>query len=170
MENNISSLIRIRPITVNDYKEVIKWSKDDRFCAANGWEKNRSDGELYQWWLRCVNNVSEDFYRMGIEYNQKLIGYADLAFIKDNTAELGIAIGESSLWGKGLGVHSTRCMIDYAVQKLGITIFKAETHISNFRSRKMLEKVGFKEISRGGLEMYLGVENQLIQYKLTVKG
>jgi RimJ/RimL family protein N-acetyltransferase len=158
--------IKIRPLTINDFKIVLNWSKDDNFCLANGWEKNRSEEELYQWWLYCVQNVSEDFIRMGIEFNEKLIGYTDLACIKDNTAEFGIAIGESTLWGKGIGFSSTKCMIDYASKKLGITILNADTHETNIRSKKMLEKIGFKEISRDGTEEYLGVESQLIQYRL----
>lgn len=64
------------------------------------------------WWLHCVNNSAVDFIRMGIEYKEKLIGYIDLACIKETTAELGIAIGESRLWGKGLGVTSALWMID----------------------------------------------------------
>jgi [ribosomal protein S5]-alanine N-acetyltransferase len=43
---------------------------------------------------------------MGIDLEERLVGYADLACIKDNTAELGIAIGESTLWGKGIGANS----------------------------------------------------------------
>jgi len=57
------------------------------------------------------------------------------------------------------------CMMDYA-KKLGITTFKAETHEANVRTRKMLEKIGFKEISRIGCEDYQGKNNQLIQYSL----
>jgi [ribosomal protein S5]-alanine N-acetyltransferase len=160
--------IKIRPFMLEDNKIVLYWSKDDDFCAANGWEKNRSDEELSRWLFNCVNNKKEDFIRMGIEVNDKLIGYADLAFIKDNTAEVGIAIGESKLWGKGIGYKSLVCMMDYASKKLGITVFNAETHETNFRSRKMLKKIGFKEISKIGCEDYLGVETQLIQYRLSL--
>lgn len=42
---------------------------DDTFCLANGWELNRSPEELYKWWLKCINNVAEDFIRMGIQFN-----------------------------------------------------------------------------------------------------
>lgn len=105
---------------------------------------------------------------MGIEWNEKFIGYADLACIKDNIAELGIAIGESELWGKGIGYNAAICMMDYGSKKLGISIFNAETHEANVRSRKMLEKLGFKEISRFGSEEYLGATNQLIQYRLNL--
>ncbi|MEB2298587.1 GNAT family N-acetyltransferase [Lysinibacillus xylanilyticus] len=165
---NLSQCIKIRPLTLNDYEIVLKWSKDDSFCSANGWELNGSPEELYRWWLNCVNNVAEDFIRMGISFNDKLVGYADLACIKDKTAELGIAIGESGLWGKGIGFTSAICMMEFASKKLGMTTFNAETHEANVRSRKMLEKIGFKEISRLGSGEFLGMNSQLIQYKLNL--
>ncbi|TDM16652.1 hypothetical protein [Macrococcoides canis] len=52
-------------------------------------------------------NEYDDFIRLGIELDDKLIGYADLAYIKGNSAELGIAIGESKLWGRGIGFYSS---------------------------------------------------------------
>ncbi|QFT87982.1 Acetyltransferase (GNAT) family protein [Bacillus sp. THAF10] len=102
---------------------------------------------------------------MGIEYNSRLIGYADLANIKDNTAEIGIAIGESKLWGSGIGTKSLEQFMDYAKEILGIYVFEAETHEENIRSKKMLNKLGFVEVSRIGREMYKGSEGQLIQYR-----
>ena len=115
-----------------------------------------------------VNIAKNDFIRMGIEMNKQLIGYVDLACIKDNTAELGIAIGESLLWGKGIGFNAALNMIEYGAKKLEITIFYAETHETNIRCRNMLEKLGFKEISRNGFEEYLGEKEQLIQYRFDI--
>ncbi|MEO4053885.1 GNAT family N-acetyltransferase [Solibacillus sp. CAU 1738] len=168
IENIRLHAIKIRPLTMDDFNSVLHWSKDDYFCLANGWEQNRSDEEVYQWWMRCVNQSSDDFIRKGIEQDGQLIGYADLAFIKGNSAEIGIAIGESELWGKGIGTQATKCMMAYALENLGITVFHAETHETNNRSRKMLEKIGFEEISREGSEQYLGEESQLIQYRMTL--
>ena len=165
-KKNLSHCIKIRPITIEDYETVLKWSKDDAFCTANGWDINRNPKELYRWWLNCVNLESDDFIRMGIEFKEKLIGYADLACMKDNSTEIGIAIGESKLWGKGIGSNSVMLMMEYASREFEITTFKAETHEENIRSRKMLEKIGFKEVSRFGSEEYLGMTSQLIQYCL----
>lgn len=164
---DFSDLIKIRPITLEDFSFVLKWSKDDTFCSANDWEINRNEQELYKWWLHCVNNLPKDFIRLGIEMENKLIGYADLACIMDNTAELGIAIGESTLWGKGIGFKSSMRMMDYAVAHFGITVFNAETHETNIRARKMLDRMGFEEVSRIGTEAYAGVETKLIQYNLS---
>ena len=167
---NLPDSIKLRKLTVKDYETVLNWSKDESFCSANGWELNRNPEELYRWWFRCVNNDAEHFMRMGIEFNEKLIGYADLACIKDNCAELGIAIGESGLWGKGIGITAAKNMIEYASTKLGISTFNAETHETNIRSRKMLEKLGFHETSRVDSGEYLGKNSQLIQYRLNLMG
>ncbi|MFD1929578.1 GNAT family N-acetyltransferase [Sporosarcina siberiensis] len=167
-KTDFSDLIRIRPITIEDFGFVLKWSTNDRFCLANDWDINRNEQELYKWWLHCVSNLSEDFIRMGIEIENKLIGYVDLAYIQDNSAELGIAVGESALWGKGIGFNSSIRMIDYASAHFGITVFKAETHETNIRARRMLERIGFKEVSRIGSEEYLDIETKLIQYKLAL--
>ncbi|MDX8365621.1 GNAT family N-acetyltransferase [Cytobacillus sp. IB215665] len=164
--SKILHCINVRPITMTDYNSVLYWSKDESFCLANGWEYNQNSKKLYQWWLNCVNRKSEEFVRLGITLHERLIGYADLANINNNTAELGIAIGESALWGKGIGFYSAECMMQYGFEELGITVFNAETHEANVRSKKMLGKLGFKEISRVGNEEYLGTTGQLIQYRL----
>ncbi|KGR77272.1 GNAT family N-acetyltransferase [Ureibacillus manganicus] len=160
--------ITIRPLSMDDYETVLKWSKDEVFCSANSWETNRDADEIYQWWLKCVNVLSDDFIRLGIDWNKQLIGYVDLACINNKSAEIGIAIGERSLWGKGIGFLAAKRMVEYASLKLGVTVFNAETHETNFRSRRMLKKLGFKEISRIGMEEYLGLKTQLIQYKLNL--
>ncbi len=159
--------LNIRPITIEDYEYVLSWSKDDQFCLANGWEKNREAEELYSWWLHCVNNMDDNFIRKGIEWNQKLIGYADLVLMDDETAELGIAIGDRTFWGQGIGTKACISMMEYAVENLAIRVFYAETHAANMRSRKMLDKIGFQEISRKGTESYLGVDSQLVQYRIS---
>ncbi|MBD7969295.1 GNAT family N-acetyltransferase [Paenibacillus gallinarum] len=160
--------INLRPLTIDDYNIVLNWSKDDAFCSSNGWEKNRDPEELFRWWNNCIDVVTDDFIRMGIEMNKQLLGYVDLAYIKDNTAELGIAIGDSRLWGKGIGFNAALSMMGYGTKELGVTSFYAETHETNIRSKKMLGKLGFKEISRIGLEEYLGKNEQLIQYRYDI--
>ena len=160
-----TQLIQLCPITMDDFITVLAWSKDDSFCLANGWETNRDKQELYKWWVRCVTNTAKDFKRLGIKESNRLIGYVDLACIEGDTAEFGIAIGDSKVWGKGIGSQAALQLFEFASNNLGITRFTAETHEVNIRSRKMLQKLGFQEISRIGTERYLGNDCTLIQYE-----
>ncbi|KPN96729.1 GNAT family N-acetyltransferase [Lysinibacillus sp. ZYM-1] len=159
-------MVHLRSITIEDFPFVLKWSKDQKFCLANGWGIKRSPEELFQWWLNCVRNASGEFIRMGIEYNGVLLGYADLSNMKQHTAELGVAIGDSSYWGKGIGTHAARCMLTFACENFNLKQLLAETHETNVRARFMLEKIGFIEMSRIGNEEYLGNNCKLIQYSL----
>jgi [ribosomal protein S5]-alanine N-acetyltransferase len=162
--------IKLRPIASSDYDAVLKWSQNETFCLANQWERNQDCHEVYSWWMKCVTNTSKSFIRMGIEYDGKLIGYTDLANISNDSAELGIAIGESSLWGKGIGFEAAQQTFEFASANLGIEVFEAETHETNIRSRKMLERIGFEEVSRIGNEIYLGENSPLIQDRLNFEG
>jgi|GEM_PF-785485 len=155
-----------RTLKNDDYHFVLRWSMDEKFCEANGWRKNLDEEELFSWWQYSVNLNRKDFIRLGIEYKDRLFGYADLAEIQNDSAEIGIAIGESQLWGKGIGTTVTHMFIKYAFEKFGITTFCGETHETNFRSKKMMEKLGFEEASRNGSEIYLNKDTPLIQYKL----
>ena len=157
--------IQLRALQMEDFPVVEKWSNDHAFCLANGWEIDRNEDELYSWWHNCVHIATHDFLRLGIQYKSRLIGYVDLANIHGNRAEIGIAIGESNVWGHGVGSEAVKQLMIYATEKFGTEMFDAETHEANTRSRKMLEKLGFTEISRIGSEVYLGIESRLIQYR-----
>ncbi|WP_259445718.1 GNAT family N-acetyltransferase [Paenibacillus lautus] len=164
----MESLINLRKIKMDDYETVLAWSRNELFCSSNGWEQNRDEKEVYRWWEACVNTPLDDFVRKGIEYKHELIGYTDLAYIKDQTAELGIAIGASHYWGKGIGSEAGRRMMEYGLDEFGITIYYAETNEYNMASRRMLEKLGYKETGREGQEEYRGKEGQLIHYEYKV--
>lgn len=157
--------IKIRNICLNDFPAVLKWSRDGRFCIANGWDINQDEKRLLQWWEKWVNNKSDQFIRWGIDYNDSLVGYIDLVLLNGNGAEIGIAIGDSQLWSKGIGTYTLKLGIEKAEKDFSIRNFYAETHETNTASRKMLEKIGFTEISRKGTEQYLGKITPLIQYK-----
>ena len=162
-------LIQLRPITMYDFTEVLTWSKDDTFCLANGWETNRDKQELNEWWTHCVTNKATNFKRLGIEEGNRLVGYVDLACIEGNSAEFGIAIGNRDVWGKGIGSQAALLLFEFALSELGITRFTAETHETNMRSRKLLQKLGFQEVSRNGTENYLGMDSVPIQYEMIYK-
>ena len=68
--------------------------------------------------------------------------------------------------GKRDWIYASKCMMDYASSHLGLTIFNAETHETNIRAIKMLDRIGFMEVSRVGIEEYLGAETKLVQYRL----
>lgn len=54
------------------------------------------------------------------------------------------------------------------MHELGLKVVYAETHETNSRSRRMLQRLGFEQTSIEGSELYLGEMNRLILYKIEV--
>lgn len=117
-----------RKLKLEDFNAVVDWSRDVHFCEANGWQKNRDHMEVFKWWERCVANQQKDMIRLGIEYKNRLIGYADLAEIKNNSAEIGIAIGDSTLWNAGIGTQMIKKLMNYANEHFELPHF-SERHM-----------------------------------------
>lgn len=62
------------------------------------------------------------------------------------TAETGIFIGEKSFWGQGYGVDVVRTRTRYCFNQLGLQMLRTSHLQGNLRSRRMLEKAGYREI------------------------
>ena len=68
------------------------------------------------------------------------------AHIRHGEAELGIAIGDSSRWGEGLGAAAAAAILRYAFEQLGLNQIRASTVETNVRSVGLLEKLGFRRV------------------------
>ncbi|KAK4577084.1 hypothetical protein RGQ29_027548 [Quercus rubra] len=68
-------------------------------------------------------------------------------FDDPNMAEIEIMIAEPKSRGKGLGKESVLLMMAFAVESLGIHIFRAKIGESNGASLTLFRKLGFEEAS-----------------------
>lgn len=76
---------------------------------------------------------------------QKFIGWIMLNTRELPYPELGYMI-VPEFWGQGYASEITKCLLDHAIQNLGIRRFSACTDMENFSSIKVLEKLGFSQI------------------------
>lgn len=59
------------------------------------------------------------------------------------SAEIGIALKNDSVKGKGLGTEAINLLVGYSFNVLGIKRIAADTVLWNTRSQHVLEKIGF---------------------------
>ena len=62
----------------------------------------------------------------------------------DGTATFGIVIGEPDVWGKGYGTETTRLMVGYGFDVLGLHHIRLDVYASNERAWRAYERAGFK--------------------------
>ena len=79
---------------------------------------------------------------------ERPIGYVFLAHISKShkvARELGIVIGEESLWGHGYGSEAAKLMLEYGFKQLGLHRIELLVFDFNQRARNMYSKLGFVE-------------------------
>jgi RimJ/RimL family protein N-acetyltransferase len=81
---------------------------------------------------------------------KRVIGNCGLHHIdqKNRTATYGILIGEKECWGKGYGTETTRLILDYAFNALGLHAVRLHVYSFNERGRRAYERAGFKLVGR----------------------
>jgi RimJ/RimL family protein N-acetyltransferase len=65
-----------------------------------------------------------------------------------HNAELGIVIGEKSLWGKGYGTEAMRALIEHAFGTLNLHRVFLRVYESNARAIRVYQRIGFIEEGR----------------------
>jgi RimJ/RimL family protein N-acetyltransferase len=64
----------------------------------------------------------------------------------NQTAEIGIFIGNKNYWGKGYGTEALTLLIDYGFKALNLHNIMLRVFGFNGRAKKCYEKIGFREI------------------------
>lgn len=77
----------------------------------------------------------------------RLIGGIGLNTIGRGAAELGYWLTPSA-WGRGYATEAGRAVIDMARHALPLRRLEARHHLDNPGSRRVLEKLGFREVRR----------------------
>ncbi len=60
-----------------------------------------------------------------------------------STCELGVLIGDTSFWGKGIGYEVCKLTIDYAFSQLNIRKILLAVYANNMAAIKVYQKLGF---------------------------
>lgn len=64
------------------------------------------------------------------------------------SAEVGIVIGERSVWGRGYATEALRLLLDFGFTVLGLHHIWLRYFASNQRARAVYDRVGFREVNR----------------------
>ena len=154
----------LRPLRPGDEEAAVRWGADDEFCLATGWSLNLPPQRLREHWLGLLTTPDLTFVRLGVEQGGLLVGFVDLAGLNPQSAEFGIAIGERSLWGQGMGLAAGRLLLGFAFTELGLRQVRAEVHLTNARSHALMRRLGFVAVGQGNSEEYRGEVVPLIRY------
>jgi RimJ/RimL family protein N-acetyltransferase len=138
------SLVRLAARTPEDYSIMAKWWENDEFIRLldTGVSRPRSAQGIEDWETRESENVF--LFRFRTLADDMLIGFGDLEVNWPNqSAFLGIGIGDPAYWGKGYGSDGLSLLLRFGFNELGLHRIGLNVISNNTRAIRLYEKTGF---------------------------
>ena len=103
-----------------------------------------------EWFDNLVKRHTDRTFSIVVREGQRMIGNVGLMSVnhQHGTAELGIAIGDKSAWGRGYGSEAVRLIADYGFTFLGLHTIYLWHASFNERGHHAYLKAGFKVAGR----------------------
>jgi aminoglycoside 6'-N-acetyltransferase len=146
----------IRPMSVNDYKIMTKWLSDEKVLKY--YEEPSSDLEMVIKKFEPRINGNHYVTPCIVDYKDNSIGYIQFyKFSKEKLEEYGYKtnqlafgidqfIGETHLWGKGIGTLMISLILEYINNKESSANIILDVKKTNERAIACYMKCGFNKI------------------------
>jgi RimJ/RimL family protein N-acetyltransferase len=127
----------IRPIVEDDLELMLAWRNNPKIYKYLNSKNNKLSWEHHYNWYKNLKNA--EYYM--IIFDNRRIGIVNVINLDKEYPELGVIIGETSLWGKGKGSEAVKLLID-DLHRRGYRKLCATTNKKNKGSNKIWNKFG----------------------------
>lgn len=133
--------MRLRPLTEADYPLTMAWRSNPLVYGGFYSQTRPLLWEEHIAWIKARN---QDWRNLIIVYEDRPVGVITICQLDHWEPEVGIYIGEVSLWGQGVGKEAVMQGLEYiksqGKQSCHTTILK-----SNERALRLAKSLGFKK-------------------------
>lgn len=157
MNRNIETeRLILRPLTVNDAKDVFEWVGDPIVNRFMPYPLYKSIDQVERWICSLVEDENE--FGFCLKDTGKVIGAGSITFDPERNAyELGYNVNRA-FWGNGYATEASKAIIQWAYKELGARAFCANHATVNVASGNVIKKCGFAFDHYGQYSRYDGSE------------
>ena len=162
----------LRPFEVKDLEDFFEYASVEGVGECAGWNHHEN--------IEVSKDILTDFIRgkktfaLVYKENNKVIGSLGLEESKEDIyklnpfasfVELGYVLSKD-YWGKGLMTEASKRVIEFIFSDLGVDYITVCHFVENDRSRRVIEKLGFKYVCEGVFKTREGREITSLYYLL----
>lgn len=141
--------IHLRPLDITDADGPYpQWLNDPDVCRYNSHGESLYTREMALAYIRSVtDNPTIQAFAICLNENSRHIGNIALQQVsaKNKSAELAILIGDSSVYGQGIGFESCSLLMTYGFGSLHLHRIHCGTHADNTAMKKLALSLGMRE-------------------------
>jgi diamine N-acetyltransferase len=140
--------IRLRGVEREDLPLYVKWLNDPEVVSGLAVFLPLSLADETHWFEKLVDHTPETkplAIEVQEEGNWRLIGACGFEEISpiNRSAEVGIFIGDKSLWNSGYGTEIMQLMLKHGFESLNLNRIFLQVYETNPRAIRAYEKAGF---------------------------
>ncbi len=160
----------LRKFYISDVDDVYKYAISPNVGPDAGWEPHKDKEETMAVILEFIS--SKEVWAIVKKESNKVIGsiglHKDVKREMENAKMIGYVLAED-YWGKGYATEAARRVIQYAFEELGLDLISVYHFPHNKRSKRVIEKCGFKYEGtlRNATVLYNGNVYDELCYSLT---
>jgi spore coat polysaccharide biosynthesis predicted glycosyltransferase SpsG len=137
--------VSIRQATDEDLELIMAWRSNpmiyENFSLQNApliWN------EHHNWWIRRKDRV-DWIIMLDDGTKMRAVGSVNASGFSIGKPEIGVFVGEVTLWGKSVGRSSVRLVVNW-LREIGHSMVYARVMKHNVRSMKLFESLGFSKL------------------------
>jgi len=144
----------LRPPRKEELSIYQRWFEDPeviRFLPGIG---PFSDSQEEEWFKRVSENPNEVAW--AIEVDGRVVGTTGIHGIdwRNGHGETGIAIGDKSMWRKGIATEAMALRTAFCFRELNLHKIRCRAYMENEASKRALQKAGYRQSGIQREEMY----------------
>ncbi len=157
--------LRLRAFKLSDLDDLYEYASVPGVGELAGWSHHKDKEES----LRILNMFIDGRSTFAICYQDKVIGSIGIdrygmedklsEFYDYQGRELGFVLSKD-YWGKGLMLEALQAVINYLFNDLNLDFLLCGHFITNNRSKRVQEKLGFKPYRRLTIETIMGTKEE----------
>jgi RimJ/RimL family protein N-acetyltransferase len=154
----------LSPIDPNDAEKFTEWLNDLELTINLTLYNSIINAENERIFLNDLAK-EHNYSIIDLETNELIgnCGFVDMDNV-NQTAEVGIFIGNKNYWNKGYGSEALSLLMDYGFKALNLHNILIRVYDYNKRAKKSYEKIGFKQIGIRRESLYRNLEKHNIIY------
>jgi diamine N-acetyltransferase len=140
--------IRLRAVEQEDVKKFFEWVNDPEVTHGLTLYLPMSMTDEERWFEQASTRAPDEKpFAIDVRAGDgwRLIGnctFFDMDTVA-HSAEIGIMIGEKSVWNQGLGTETISLLLRHGFETLNLNRISLKVYSDNPRARRTYEKVGF---------------------------
>ena len=148
----VGERIFLRPLSDERIStDYISWMQDqDVLQYLTGRQGGYSEGELKEYVIQMNKSPNNHLFGIFLEKENTHIGNIKIGNIDSlhKFADLGLIIGNKSLWGKGYATEAITLATEHAFNELHLNKLTAGMVVDNIGSHRAFIKAGYREVGR----------------------